>query len=159
MLTLKQFTAMLDSYGADPQRWPENLRAEAEAFLDRSEQARRSLADALALDDALISASAREEAKLWQPGDQDAALARLRSGVAARIASTSYQRPNRSLARTLFEGMQSVFSARLAWVGIGASGGVAIVAGLLIGAAFGAQPGQDNLLTMLQPDPIQILAD
>ncbi|WP_020176486.1 hypothetical protein [Methyloferula stellata] len=159
MLTLKQFTAMLDSYGADPQRWPENLRAEAEALLDRSEQARRSLADALALDDAMRSASAREEAKLWQPGDQDAALARLRSGVAARIASTSYQRPNRSLAWTLFGGMQSVFSPRLAWVGVGASGGIAVVAGLLIGAAYSAPSASDNLMTMLQPDPIQILAD
>ncbi len=159
MLTLKQFTAMLDSYGADPRRWPANMRVEAQALLDRSDEARRSLADARCLDEGIISASAREEAELWQPGDQDAALARLRSGVAARIASTSYQRSGRRSAWTLFEDMQWVFSPRLAWVGVGASSSLAVVAGLLIGAAFGAPSTSDNLMTMLQPDPIQILAD
>lgn len=158
MLTLKQFAAMLDSYGADPQRWPENLRAEAQALLDRSDEARRTLADAVALDDALRSAAAREEAELWQPGDQDAALARLRSGVAARIASTSYQRPQRGSAWTLFD-MRWVFSPRLAWVGVGASGSLAVVVGLLIGSAYSMPSTSDNLMTMLQPDPIQILAD
>ncbi len=156
MLTFKQFTALTDSYGGDPQRWPQNMRAEAEALLDCSEEVRMQLAEARKLDDALRSASAKEESQLWSPGDQDAALARLRSSVAARIVSSAQQRRP---VWTLFEDIQRLFSPRLAWVGVGASGGLAIAVGLLIGAAFSTQPASDNLLTMLQPSPIQILAD
>ncbi len=155
MMTLKRFTALTESYGADPQRWPENMRAEAQALLEYSDEARINLAAARKLDDALRSASAKEASQLWNPGDQDAALARLRSSVAARIASPARQ-PGPYWA--LFASFHWAFSPRLGWVGIGWVGGMPIWSGLLIGTAFRTKQS-DDLLAMLQPSPIQILAD
>jgi hypothetical protein len=161
MLTLKQFTAMADSYGADLRRWPENMRADAEALLASSGQARLILSDALRLDEAITAAGAHEDAELLNSGEADAALARLRSGVAFRIAALSASRRagRRHDWRALRDSIQWESLPRPAWLGVAASCCIAIAAGLLIGAAYSAQSVPDNLFTMLQPSPIQILAD
>ena len=81
MLTLRRFRTMADSYGADLLRWPDGARAEAQALLKASPAARALLDEARTLDDAIEAAGASEDAVLWEPDGQDAAMARLRSGV------------------------------------------------------------------------------
>jgi hypothetical protein len=160
MLTLKQFTAMADSYGADLQRWPEDVRGEAEALFSSSHRARMVLSQVRTLDTAIELASVQEESELWNPDDQDAALARLRSNVAARIASSSgSQNTDRLHVSALPKKLHWAALPRLGWLGLVGSGGIAIVAGLMIGIAYSSPSRPDNLLTMLQPTLIQILAD
>ena len=91
MLTLKRFRTLIDSYGAAPERWPDSMRAEAEVLLRVSPEAQQLLAEARELDEAIGAASEREKAVSWPPGEEAAALARLRSGVAARLARTAGQ--------------------------------------------------------------------
>ncbi|MCL2452217.1 MAG: hypothetical protein FWD08_00970 [Alphaproteobacteria bacterium] len=160
MLTLERFTMLADSYGADLGRWPESLRDQAELLLANSSQAREILSEAGKLDEAMARASLREGAALWNPGDQDAALARLRSSVAAQISSSSTLR-NQSSAITLtfLTEIRSVFAPRIGWIGIVGSSGFAVIAGLLIGFAYHSPSPSDGLLAMLQPTPIEILAD
>lgn len=56
-MKLTRFRAILAAYGAQPERWPEGERAAAEALARSSLEAARALAEARALDRALISAS------------------------------------------------------------------------------------------------------
>jgi hypothetical protein len=157
MLTLGRFKAMAESYGADLQRWPEEVRGEAEALLTGSPQARAVLDQARALDTAIEAAGARADAAFWRLGEQDAALVRLRSRVAARIAASAGYRPPRqqmSSARG-----QGGLWLQLGWLGMATGSGVAIAAGLLIGAMYASAPEPDSVLTMLQAAPIHILAD
>ncbi len=58
---LAQFEALLDAYGAEPRRWPAERRAEAEALLARSAEA-RALHEGAARLDALIDTAAVEPA-------------------------------------------------------------------------------------------------
>ena len=48
-MNAERFAAIVEAYGAEPRRWPESERADAEAFAARPE-ARSILADARALD-------------------------------------------------------------------------------------------------------------
>jgi hypothetical protein len=160
MLTLGRFRALAQSYGADLRRWPEEMRGEAEALLNVSGEARAVLDEARKLDAAIEAAGLYEDAVLWPPGEQEAALARLRSGVAARIASSSthglaHRRSGRMSAAS---GRWAFFPLHFHWVGL-ATGGGAILAGLLIGAMYASPSASDDVLTMLQPSPIHILAD
>lgn len=152
MLTLKRFSAMADSYGAELTRWPEALRGEAEALLKLSPEARAVLDEARRLDQAIAAGSAHDDARLWPPGESDAALARLRASVDARIAAPAGFRPEpRRLGWAP--------SLRLRWAGLATAGGFAIMAGLLIGGLYAGTPEPDSVLTILQPQPMQILAD
>ena len=160
MLTLGRFKALADSYGADLRRWPDEARGEARALLNVSAEARALLDEALALDEAIDAASAGEDAVLWQPGGEDAALARLRSGVAARIAAST----RRGAARQRFAGVPArggdgALALYLRWAGMATGGGLAIMAGLLIGVMYASAPAPDGVLTLLEPAPLQILAD
>lgn len=152
MMTLRRFRAMADIYGADLRRWPEEVRGEAEALVTVSLQARTFLDEARRLDDAIEAASAHEDAVLWRPGEQDAALARLRSGVEARIAASARRLPAAG-------GGRGILSLRLRWLGMATGGGFAVMAGLLIGALYVSAPEPEGVLMLLQPAPIQVLAD
>lgn len=55
---LARFEALLDAYGAEPRRWPVDRRAEAEALLRRSPEARALRDTAARLDMVLDSAVA-----------------------------------------------------------------------------------------------------
>jgi hypothetical protein len=159
MLTLRRFRAMAGSYGADLQRWPEAERGAAQALLNASPRARELVNEELMLDEALEAASAREDAAHWPPGEQNAALARLRSGVVARIGSSIGRRPAIGRFGSLLGGGgQWAFSPYLRWAGIATCSGFAITAGLLIGATYVSSPASDTVLMMLQPVPIQLLA-
>ena len=143
MLTLKRFKTLTDSYGADLLRWPEQERAAAQTLLEKSAEARALLADARMLDDALAMASARQSAAHLRHHNEEATLARLRSGVAARIAAT---------------GGRSRGWSGPGWVSLATAGSLAVVAGLVIGALYNP-PGAsaDALTTLLQPAPIDKL--
>lgn len=53
---LGNFQTILDTYGADPQRWPALERPKAEDFLKQSEEAQALYLEALKLDQAIKSA-------------------------------------------------------------------------------------------------------
>jgi len=91
MLTLKRFEALTDSYGAEPERWPDDVRADAEALLRVSPEAQQLLAEARELDEGIDAARKRADAASWTPSEEAAALARLRAGVAARLARSAGQ--------------------------------------------------------------------
>ena len=162
MLTLQRFKIMADSYGANPQRWPEELRREAEMLLNVSTEARALLEEARKLDEAIDAARAAEDAGRWGPGEQSAALARLRSGVEARIASTPHRLSDRRRGFGLATGIGSQWipSVRLYLLGMAAAGSCAVMVGFLIGSIYVSEPASDSALAMLlQPAPIHILSD
>jgi hypothetical protein len=153
MLTPKRFKALTDSYGADVQRWPVDERTAAEACLENSAEARALLADARMLDEALAAASAAHQRNY----QQDAALARLRLSVAARIASASDRERGSLIEWALSATMRGALRAHSGWGGIATAGGLAVLAGLIIGAIYASPAAPDNLLTLLQPAPIDNL--
>jgi hypothetical protein len=159
MLRLRQFRAMADSYGGDLQRWPQEMRREAQALLNVSPQARAFLEEARALDDAIATASARSDAAARRIGEDDAVLAKLRSGVAARIAVPMPRRQPAGWhhARALFRQVKEFISANLVWVGMATSGSLAVFAGFLFGTLYASPPASDLVLSILQP--VHILAD
>ncbi len=63
-MTEEQFENMLDTYGANPQHWPDEIRTEAEALLNRSDHCRQLLAPHRALDNLLDSYKARTPSSL-----------------------------------------------------------------------------------------------
>jgi hypothetical protein len=107
MLTLRQFQTLLDSYGADVGRWPEETRAGAQALLQASDDARALQQEARELDDVIATAGAHEERARWLTGERDVAMARLRARVSARIATVEVKRP-----APLWSRMSGVFGRR-----------------------------------------------
>lgn len=156
MLTLRRFRAMADSYGADLHRWPEEVRDAARMLLNGSAEARALLSAARALDEAIETAREREAATQGRRGMPDAALVRLRSRVAARIAASSRDRHSGGV---LPQAIGWAISPYLRWAGIAAGSGLVITAGLLIGAMSAPTPSPDGLLLMLQAAPLQFLQD
>jgi len=63
---LKRFEQILDAYGADPSRWPEGERAQAEAFLAGSAEAQAMAQGAHELDGWLNTATAHAPSELLQ---------------------------------------------------------------------------------------------
>jgi hypothetical protein len=157
MLTLKRFKAMTDSYGADLLRWPEQERAAAQTLLEGSAEARALLGDARMLDEALAVASARQSAAHRRNNHEAAALARLRSGVAVRIAAASERSRVSFLERALSITNRGILFTPSGWAGLAAAGGLAVLAGLVIGSLYTAPGASDALLTLLQPAPIDNL--
>lgn len=135
MMTLKRFKTLTGSYGAALARWPAELRKDAQTLLGISAEARQSFAEAQALDDAIAV----------DIGDQSEALARLRFAVATRLAAPAER-------RTLRDRLTAI-------VGVAASGGMAIAAGLLIGWIYAPAANHNGPLGLMQPAPIELLAD
>ena len=158
MMTLRRFRALAGSFGADLQRWPEQERDAARALLRASPEAYALREGAHVLDAAITAASMQEQVVSWrQPGEQDAAMARLRAGVAARLSVPAVHRPRRQLAWR--PATWEPWVGRAGVLGLTASGVLAVVAGLLIGAMYAAEPAPDTLMSMLQPAPIHLLED
>jgi hypothetical protein len=76
-----RFRRLIEAYGADPTRWPAGERSRAEALLNRSDRARRLLAEAQALD-ALLMTDAKP-----------AADERLAAAIVARATAAPQERP------------------------------------------------------------------
>lgn len=150
MMTRERFRALADSYGADLQRWPEELRPQAATLLESSPEAREIIATARELDEAIGAAAAAHSDSIWSGDRPEAALARLRNGVAAQI------RPTANAA--------GAFSARTAprrvgWLGLATAASVAALAGLMLGIRYSPVAPQQDLLALLQPAPVQLLND
>lgn len=155
MMTLKRFKSLADSYGADLQRWPERVRPQARALLDSSPEAQEIIARAGELDAAITAAAAARSESLWSGDRPEAALVRLRNGVASQInPANSAMTPGRSSIRTVRRTPR-----RLGWIGLATAASVAIVAGFALGILYSQGPSSQDLLALLQPSPIQLLAD
>ena len=157
MLSLRRFTSLAKSYGANFERWPAETQADARALLEVSLEARAIFAAAHAEDLAVDAAGRQEEGALWHPGEQDAALARLRSGVAARIALSPATRHGRTWLGWNLSAVGDLVRPQLGWLGLATSSGFAVAAGLLIGSLTVTPPA--NVLAAFQATPIHILAD
>lgn len=154
MLTLGQFRSMTESYGADPARWPEQARADAQALVSVSEEARAMLDEARVLDELIETTHAREDGLLWKSGEQDAALERLRAGVAARIAALPMRLRAMDRLREWFR--VEAAPVRLRWLAAG--GACAIIGGLLIGVQYEPVPTSPGVLNqMLRPAVLEFL--
>ncbi|HUC18499.1 MAG TPA: hypothetical protein VMA37_12530 [Acetobacteraceae bacterium] len=158
MLTHRRFKALTESYGAELQRWPEEVRGEARVLVNTSARARRILAEARALDEALEATRIREDEKLWPPGERNAALARVRAGVASRLSSAPL-RGRRFFGHELPRGSGWAIIGSLGWVGLLAGSFVAIAAGLMIGSFYAPSQAPIDVLAMLQPAPINIFSN
>jgi len=77
-MDLARFTALTDAYGATPGQWPAGERADAEAFLARSADARRLRDEAAQIDAALARVNA--------PAASDALQSRLMEAMAQKHA-------------------------------------------------------------------------
>lgn len=160
MMTLGRFQSLLDAYGSEPQRWPRELREDAQALLCVSTDARALAEEARVLDAAIAAVSAKEDAARLSAPDE--ALSRLRKHVAARIAALPRAAARRPAWRFVSR-IDALPWPRLYWVGLATGGAFLVMAGLKLGATYAtshaASPDSDTLLTMLQPAPIEILAD
>jgi len=161
MMTLKRFRALTQSYGAELQRWPQEERGAAQELLGSSAEARALLEQERSLDADIAAATAHQDAERLQRGVQDAALARLRAGVAARIAREEAQAKPGGWLGWLFGGASHSPPVRVRRLGLATSGAFAIIAGLLIGGMYGpAAPAPVGALNaLLQPAALEILAD
>ena len=159
MMTLKRFESLADSYGGQLWRWPEESRSDAEALLSSSAEARRILDRARLLDETIGAASVNSTQHAADAPDA-AALARLRSAVAMRLdAAPARRRPSRLLAwLASFTGAEA-FGSNTRWMGMAACGAVVIVAGVITGFLYAPPPTTGNVLSMLQPEPIQIFSE
>lgn len=159
MMTLRRFRTLTESYGGDLRRWPEGLRPQARALLEKSGDARRMLARAQDLDDAIAAATAARSARIWSADRADAALERLRSGVAARTAATVVQREG-WLAWLRELRPAALGAPRARWVGLTTAASLALVVGLALGMLYSpAAPAPDFFSSLLQPAPFQLLTN
>lgn len=158
-MTLKRFRTLAASYGGDLQRWPEEMRPRARALLDTSAEARQIIERARELDEAIAAAEAAHSERLWSGDRADAALVRLRNGVAARIDATI------SATATARRGVPLPLTPlgaprRVRWISLATAASIAILAGLVLGIRYSpVAPQQDDLSALLQPSPIQLPAD
>jgi hypothetical protein len=165
MMPLSRFAALADSYGGDIGRWPAIFRDEARALAAVSAQARTRLAEAARLDAALLAGSRRDLETILPPGTEDAALERLRRGVAGRIAGPALAPAPRAawLARLadrlpILPRLSDLADlAKLA--GLATAGGAVVMAGLLVGALTVAQPDGDTLVSLMQPTPLAVFIE
>jgi hypothetical protein len=150
MMTLQRFKDLVEAYGAEPARWPEDERIAALELLERSAEARAAMEEAQALDRLLdLSPSTAVT-----PALQERILAALpprsqsASGVGAFLVSLLPGRPAwvpaAALALSLALGLGvGTFAPTLAGLDDGA-GDAALIAlgGGLDDAAFWDQPGE-----------------
>lgn len=103
-LTIEQFEILIETFGADPARWPQDRVAEIERMARQSAAARRLLDEARALDRVLAAASSPDPARTSALADRivaaAAASATARSETGAQVirlpVPASRQRSDRS---------------------------------------------------------------
>lgn len=159
MLTLARFRELADSYGGHLPRWPREERGEAQALLNVSPAARALLDEARALDDVIAAASARSNAQARRISEDETALARLRAGVAVRIAAPvpKHRPASWPFVRASAGRANEYLSALFIWGSMATGSSLAVIAGFLIGAFYASAPASDAVFSMLQP--IHILAE
>jgi hypothetical protein len=159
MMTLRRFESLADSYGGQLRRWPEDSRGDAEALLRSSAEARRILDRARLLDETIGAASANSTPQTAGSSDS-AALARLRAAVAIRLdTGPARRRPNRLFTWLASTTAPEAFGGNTRWVGMAACGAAVVVAGVITGLLYAPPPTTRDVLSMLQPEPIQIFSE
>ena len=156
MLKIERFTALVRSYGANSDLWPVEERGDALALLEISKAARAVLAEERLLDDALAGALKHQESPRMSPVEHDAAVARLRTNVAARIARASAE-PSGFRGR-FFAHVRGLWPD-LNWLGLSSGSGIAVAAGLFIGMHYPALSASGDLLSTLQVASIPIFME
>jgi hypothetical protein len=156
MLTLAQFKEMAAAYGADLERWPEELRREAHRLLRDSAAARAALVDEREVDSALKQASARADARRVSAGGPDAALERLRTRVVAHLASST---AGRGRGAAWLERLRALHMSRRRWLAVATLSGAAAVTGLLLGALYPWPASSPDLVSMLQMSSLSLWGD
>lgn len=156
MLKIERFTALVRSYGANSDLWPVEERGDALALLEISKAARAVVAEERLLDDALAGALKHQESPRMSTVEHDAALARLRTNVAARIARASAE-PSGFRGR-FFAHVRGLWPD-LNWLGLSSGSGIAVAAGLFIGMHFPALSASGDLLSTLQVASIPIFME
>ncbi len=154
-MRMRRFRALLASYGAEPALWPDAERVAAQALLAVSAEARALAETERGLDLALHAAAARTTARVPPSESEDAALARLRSGIAARVTPLAAMPPPRRMHLPLrLAGGGAVLSGR--HLAFGALAGVSMLAGLSIGT-LDAVPsaGGPGIVGLLQAAPVE----
>jgi len=125
-MTPQDFEDLLDRHGVDLARWPEDVRTDAQALAERSDQARAALRDAKALSSVLEQAPAGE----------------VHSALAARILATApgvdrnAEQTNQNVAQGGW--LNSLISAlwpEFGWVRPAGLMLASLVAGLYVGIA------------------------
>ncbi|RCI80122.1 hypothetical protein DNK03_00575 [Brucella anthropi] len=155
-MKIERFISLARSYGANIDLWPVEERGDALALLEISNTARAVLAEERLLDDALTGARKHQEIS-WGPlGERDAALQRLRTNVAARIAPAPSNPPG---FRELFFAHVRELWPNLNWLSLSSSSGVAVAAGLIIGMNFPHLSTSGDLLSTLQVAAIPIFME
>lgn len=158
MLTLRRFRALAGTYGTDLRRWPAVLRADAQALLQRSAQARATLAAEAPLDAAIDLAARREAARLERGLDSVATLEQLRLGVAAQIRRAP-RRAHLEPARIPARRWLGAHLPELRQLGLATAACAAVAAGLLLGARYDIPAPSGDLLATLSFNPIPSSAD
>lgn len=157
MMTLRRFRTLADSYGADLRRWPEPARRQALALLDDSAEAQAIIASARELDEAIAAAGTARLERLWQGESADTAVHRLHDRVAAHIRGSSSETAG-GRRRTRSPAIHYP-PRRVGWLGLATAACVAVVAGLALGILYSPPAPQEDLTTLLQPAPLQVLTD
>ncbi|WP_342627938.1 hypothetical protein AAC691_17985 [Nguyenibacter vanlangensis] len=158
MMNPERFSVLAETYGAVLARWPESERQDAQALLKMSATARGILAAQRDVDD-LIARAFEEEASLFAQRaaheDPEAAVTRLRAGVAGRIAAEAT--PKRGPGARFGWRLPGLVPGRVAaengvlavrWTAMMFGGGVVVAGGLWLGwiQAGGAPVGLFNAL-------------
>jgi hypothetical protein len=161
MMSVARFLELLDAHGADPARWPEPWREEANALLASSAQARAKLVqasklDALILrhcappDDALDAQAMRVLARLEAP------LPPQRRGLLARLLPAVLLEFDLAPAWPRFAALVAIAVLGFA-VGLSDTG-VALTkrsASTIIGGSAPSNP--DLSLALFEPDPLSTM--
>lgn len=165
-MTLRRFRVLAASYGAELQRWPERLRPQARALLQVSMEARAIIVRARELDEAIAAAGAARDAGIWRGAGADSALLRLQANVTARLGAiavtdaTAALVPARAAARrTDFHSSYGAPSRRTRWVSLATAASIAVIVGFVIGVLYSPTTPTQELTALLQPAPLQLLAD
>jgi len=160
MMTLKRFGVLAESYGGQLWRWPEDSRNDAEALLNSSAEARRILDQARMVDETIGAAARPDSTPAAADTGDAAALARLRSAVAMRLEATPSRRRRERFLDWLASAISTeAFGSNGRWVGVAACGAVVVVAGVMTGLLYEPAKTPTNVLSILQPEPMQIFSD
>lgn len=128
-MTRDEFEGGLDRYGGDPGRWPQALRAEAEALIARDPAAAKLAAQAARLDSILANA--------MTPRPVDSAfVGRVLTGIGSGARHETVLRPTPRLAAWAGAAMITLLSAGYAaGAMLPASSGEDTLAGIMFGSS------------------------
>lgn len=164
MMSLKQFKALAERYGADLVHWPDRQRLEAQILLNQdgsyAGMASQILARERPLDAAIVAALEADETDSWQDGEQDAALERLRAGIDRQIARSIPTSPRPAwhygILYGAFRRLPGLsLAGSLRWFGVTAGSGLMVASGFWCGSMQSSMLARPvDLFSALQIAPL-----